>query len=183
MEYFREPDASMIGMFTRGQFFSFFLIALGLAFIVAAKMTAGLSAKAAIAKSGPVSQYGVVSAFFFAQTPIITLAGCRPFSSEDSRGRRSPLRLRAFHRRRQDCSRASLLVGSIFSWSVMITKLRVVQFARKQTARFRSAFRQDRQPLRLFENQCALSRLAALQGLSRRLRGDDLSAPRFGGSG
>jgi phosphatidylglycerol:prolipoprotein diacylglycerol transferase len=37
VEYFREPDAPMIGMFTRGQFFSFFLVALGLAFIVAAK--------------------------------------------------------------------------------------------------------------------------------------------------
>jgi len=35
-EYFREPDASMIGIFTRGQFFSFFLIAIGIAFIVAA---------------------------------------------------------------------------------------------------------------------------------------------------
>src|SRR4051812_50191401 len=33
----------------------------------------------------------------------------------------------------------------------MITKLRVVRFARQQTARFRSAFRKDRQPLRLFE--------------------------------
>ncbi len=38
VEKFREPDAPMIGMFTRGQFFSFFLVALGLAFIVAAKM-------------------------------------------------------------------------------------------------------------------------------------------------
>jgi biopolymer transport protein ExbB/TolQ len=45
-----------------------------------------------------------------------------------------------------------LAIGSIFSWSVMITKLRVVQFARKQTDRFLSAFRQDRQPLRLFES-------------------------------
>ena len=45
-----------------------------------------------------------------------------------------------------------LLVGSIFSWSVMITKLRVVRFARKQSALFRAAFRKDRQPLRLFEN-------------------------------
>src|SRR2546429_5251949 len=33
----------------------------------------------------------------------------------------------------------------------MITKLRVIQFARKQNARFLFAFRQDRQPLRLFE--------------------------------
>lgn len=45
-----------------------------------------------------------------------------------------------------------LLVGSIFSWSVMMTKMRVVRFARKQTAQFRKAFRKDRQPLRLFES-------------------------------
>jgi phosphatidylglycerol:prolipoprotein diacylglycerol transferase len=38
MEYFREPDAELIGHFTRGQFFSFFLIAIGVAFVVAAKM-------------------------------------------------------------------------------------------------------------------------------------------------
>src|SRR5260370_16081014 len=44
-----------------------------------------------------------------------------------------------------------LAIVSIFSWSVMVTKLRVIQFARKQNARFLSAFRQDRQPLRLFE--------------------------------
>src|SRR3954467_9421167 len=44
-----------------------------------------------------------------------------------------------------------LAVVSIFSWSIMITKLRVIQFARKQNARFLAAFRQDRQPLRLFE--------------------------------
>jgi biopolymer transport protein ExbB/TolQ len=44
-----------------------------------------------------------------------------------------------------------LAVASIFSWSVMLTKLRVVQFARKQNTRFLHAFRQDRQPLRLFE--------------------------------
>lgn len=48
---------------------------------------------------------------------------------------------------------ALLAVVSIFSWSIMITKLRVVRFARKQTARFRAAFRKDRQPLRLFENR------------------------------
>ena len=45
-----------------------------------------------------------------------------------------------------------LCVVSIFSWSIMITKMRVIRFARKQTARFRTAFRQDRQPLRLFES-------------------------------
>lgn len=37
VENFREPDASLIAGFTRGQFLSFFLIALGAAFIVAAK--------------------------------------------------------------------------------------------------------------------------------------------------
>ncbi|MBA2432955.1 MAG: prolipoprotein diacylglyceryl transferase, partial [Chthoniobacterales bacterium] len=38
MEYYREPDSALIGMFTRGQFFSFFLVALGFAFIVAARL-------------------------------------------------------------------------------------------------------------------------------------------------
>lgn len=37
VEFFREPDASMIGVFTRGQFFSLFVIVLGIGFIVAAK--------------------------------------------------------------------------------------------------------------------------------------------------
>jgi biopolymer transport protein TolQ len=45
----------------------------------------------------------------------------------------------------------ALAICSIFSWSIMITKLRVIQFAKKQNGRFRVAFRQDRQPLRLFE--------------------------------
>jgi biopolymer transport protein TolQ len=44
-----------------------------------------------------------------------------------------------------------LAVASIFSWSIMTTKLRVIRFARKQNSRFLAAFRQDRQPLRLFE--------------------------------
>jgi phosphatidylglycerol:prolipoprotein diacylglycerol transferase len=38
IENFREPDAALIGGFTRGQFFSFFLIAIGLAFILVAKL-------------------------------------------------------------------------------------------------------------------------------------------------
>lgn len=38
VENFREPDATLIGGFTRGQFFSFFLIAIGLAFIIVGKM-------------------------------------------------------------------------------------------------------------------------------------------------
>jgi phosphatidylglycerol:prolipoprotein diacylglycerol transferase len=37
VEYFREPDAALIGPFTRGQFFSFFVIILGIAFVVAAR--------------------------------------------------------------------------------------------------------------------------------------------------
>jgi biopolymer transport protein ExbB/TolQ len=44
-----------------------------------------------------------------------------------------------------------LAIGSIFSWSIMLTKLRVIRYARKQNSRFLAAFRQDRQPLRLFE--------------------------------
>jgi phosphatidylglycerol---prolipoprotein diacylglyceryl transferase len=38
VENFREPDASLIAGFTRGQFFSFFLIAIGLAYVIAAKL-------------------------------------------------------------------------------------------------------------------------------------------------
>jgi phosphatidylglycerol:prolipoprotein diacylglycerol transferase len=38
VENLREPDASLIGGFTRGQFFSFFLIAIGVAFVVVAKL-------------------------------------------------------------------------------------------------------------------------------------------------
>ena len=52
---------------------------------------------------------------------------------------------------------AVLCIGSVFSWSVMITKLRVIQFARKQTKRFITAFRQDRQPLRLFQQGARFS--------------------------
>src|SRR6266568_5901330 len=38
IEYFREPDATLIGPFTHGQFFSFFLIVIGAGFIVGAKI-------------------------------------------------------------------------------------------------------------------------------------------------
>ncbi len=38
VENFREPDASLIAGFTRGQFFSFFLIGIGLAFVIFAKL-------------------------------------------------------------------------------------------------------------------------------------------------
>jgi phosphatidylglycerol:prolipoprotein diacylglycerol transferase len=37
VENFREPDASLVGPFTRGQFFSFFTIAIGIGFIVVAR--------------------------------------------------------------------------------------------------------------------------------------------------
>src|ERR1700682_5456075 len=47
---------------------------------------------------------------------------------------------------------ALLCVVSVFSWSIMVRKLRVIQFARKQTSRFLAALRKDRQPLRLFES-------------------------------
>jgi phosphatidylglycerol:prolipoprotein diacylglycerol transferase len=36
VENFREPDAPLVGMFTRGQFFSFFTVAIGIGFIVVA---------------------------------------------------------------------------------------------------------------------------------------------------
>src|SRR5437867_1774742 len=37
-ENFREPAAPLVGVFTRGQFFSFFLIAIGIVFVVVAKL-------------------------------------------------------------------------------------------------------------------------------------------------
>lgn len=47
----------------------------------------------------------------------------------------------------------TLFIGSIFSWSVMITKLRVVQYAKRQGAAFLGRFRANRQPLRLYEER------------------------------
>ena len=44
-----------------------------------------------------------------------------------------------------------LFVGSIFSWSVMVTKIRVLQYARRRTEEFLEQFRADRQPLRMYE--------------------------------
>ncbi len=37
VENFREPDAPLVGMFTRGQFFSFFTVAIGIGFIVVSR--------------------------------------------------------------------------------------------------------------------------------------------------
>ena len=45
VENFREPDASLIAGFTRGQFLSFFLIAIGLTFVVIAKIRANFPKK------------------------------------------------------------------------------------------------------------------------------------------
>jgi biopolymer transport protein TolQ len=44
----------------------------------------------------------------------------------------------------------TLFFFSIFSWSVMWTKLRVIRIAQRQAADFRAHFRADRQPLRLY---------------------------------
>lgn len=44
-----------------------------------------------------------------------------------------------------------LFLGSIFSWSVMVTKIRYLTFARRQTDRFSSLFHRDRTPLRIYE--------------------------------
>lgn len=46
-----------------------------------------------------------------------------------------------------------LFFGSIFSWSVMVTKIRVIRFARAQSGRFLELFRADRQPLRIYEQK------------------------------
>lgn len=45
----------------------------------------------------------------------------------------------------------ALFVGSIFSWSVMMTKIRFLNFAKKQSEAFMELFRRDRQPLQIFE--------------------------------
>jgi len=46
-----------------------------------------------------------------------------------------------------------LFVGSIFSWSVMVTKLLNLRFAGQQNDRFSALFRRDRQPLRVYEGE------------------------------
>jgi biopolymer transport protein ExbB/TolQ len=45
----------------------------------------------------------------------------------------------------------TLFIGSIFSWSVMVTKIRVLRFAKNQSERFMALFRCDREPLNIFE--------------------------------
>ena len=45
----------------------------------------------------------------------------------------------------------TLFVGSIFSWAVMITKIRQLNFAKRQSERFMALFHRDREPLATFE--------------------------------
>ncbi len=45
----------------------------------------------------------------------------------------------------------TLFLGSIFSWSVMVTKIRYLNFSKRQSDRFAALFRQDRAPLRVYE--------------------------------
>jgi len=44
----------------------------------------------------------------------------------------------------------ALFFGSVFSWSVMLSKILTLRVARKQREMFLDLFRQDRQPLRLY---------------------------------
>src|SRR5262245_26582871 len=46
-----------------------------------------------------------------------------------------------------------LFVGSVFSWTVMVTKFRIIRFAQQQRDRFLERFRADRHPLRLFADR------------------------------
>ncbi len=46
-----------------------------------------------------------------------------------------------------------LFVASIFSWSVMVTKWRMLQVAQRQRRNFLDRFRADRQPLTLYSEQ------------------------------
>ncbi|MCX6967926.1 MAG: MotA/TolQ/ExbB proton channel family protein [Verrucomicrobia bacterium] len=47
----------------------------------------------------------------------------------------------------------SLVIASIFSWSVMVTKLLMVHRAKKQSVSFLELFRSHRQPLHIYESQ------------------------------
>jgi len=46
-----------------------------------------------------------------------------------------------------------LFIASIFSWTIIVTKIGQVRRARRQTARFLEDFRSDRQPLRIYEEE------------------------------
>src|SRR5688572_10832911 len=46
-----------------------------------------------------------------------------------------------------------LFVASIFSWSVMVTKFRLIRYAQRRKHQFLELFRADRQPLRIFTDR------------------------------
>lgn len=50
----------------------------------------------------------------------------------------------------------TLFLASIFSWSVMVTKIRFLSFCKRQNDRFQELFHEDRQPLRVFESRVTL---------------------------
>src|SRR3954471_7674298 len=50
-----------------------------------------------------------------------------------------------------------LFVGSIFSWSVMVTKFRVLRHAKQQRRKFLDSFRADRHPLKLYTERVRFS--------------------------
>ncbi len=73
-----------------------------------------------------------------------------------------------------------LLLASIFSWSIMLTKIVTLRMAKKQSKEFLSVFRTDRKPLRMFEanvnyRECPLFEIyqAACKELSYLLLGSD----------
>jgi len=47
----------------------------------------------------------------------------------------------------------ALFFGSIFSWSVMVTKFRVIRHAQRRREQFLELFRTDRQPLRIYTDR------------------------------
>lgn len=49
----------------------------------------------------------------------------------------------------------TLFMGSIFSWSVMVSKMRNLRLARLQNERFSALFRRSREPLRIYEQDVA----------------------------
>lgn len=47
----------------------------------------------------------------------------------------------------------ALFIASIFSWSVMVTKYRLVRYAQRRKQQFLELFRTDRQPLRIYTDR------------------------------
>jgi len=47
----------------------------------------------------------------------------------------------------------TLFIASIFSWSVMVTKFRVIRHAQRRREQFLELFRTDRQPLRIYTDR------------------------------